>query len=105
MNKARRKILADVVKRMSEIMEEINEVKALTEELSSLRDEIDSARDEEQDVFDALSENAQAGDRGQAMESAIGQMELASSAIDDIIGALDDLDMQSIIDDLEEAAE
>lgn len=105
MNKSRRKTLAAVAKRLSEIMDEIEEIKALTDELSNLRDEVDEVRDEEQDAFDALSEGAQAGDRGQAIKSAIGQMGQASSAIDDIINALDDLDVQSIIDELEGAAE
>jgi hypothetical protein len=105
MNKTRRKILATVAKRLSEIMEEIEEVKALTDELSNLRDEIDTACDEEQDAFAALSEGAQANDRGQVMESAISNMVEATSGIDDLISALDDIDVQSIIDALEGAAE
>jgi hypothetical protein len=104
MNKARRKILGTVAKRLSEIMDEIDEAKALLDELCNLRDEIDSVRDEEQEAFDNLSEGAQAGDRGQAMESAIAWMEQASNAIDDIIGALDGIDMPSMIDALETAA-
>ena len=105
MNKARRKILADVAKRLSEIMDDLEEVKALTDELSNLRDEIDGARDEEQEAFDNMPEGLQAGDRGIAMECAINNMEMASGFIDDMITELNEIDVQIIIDALEEAAE
>ena len=62
-------------------------------------------RDEEQDAFDALSEGAQAGDRGQAMEYAISSLEEASSVIDDIISALNEIDMDNILFPLERIIE
>jgi predicted nucleic acid-binding Zn-ribbon protein len=105
MNKARRKTLAAVTKRLSEIMDEIEEIKALSDELSNLRDEIDTACDEEQDAFAALSEGAQANDRGQAMESAISNMVEATDGLTDLITALDGLELASVVEALEAAAE
>jgi hypothetical protein len=86
MNKQGRKELASVAKRLSKIMGEIS-VTAL--KLSDLRDEINSVCEE----------------HTQATVSDITCMEEATSALDDLINALDNLDVQSIIDDLEGAAE
>ena len=110
MNKTRRKILGTFVKRLSEIMEEIEKFKDLTSELINMIDEIANVCNEEQEAFDNMPESLQAGEKGQVMVSAIGQMDEAIDAIGDIVTALDDLDVldslnvQSIIDALEGAA-
>lgn len=56
-------------------------------------------------IFDALSEGAQAGDRGQAMDSAINNMEDAITGLDNLISALNDLNVEYILDVLAAASE
>jgi hypothetical protein len=85
MNKERRKAIADLISALQAI------------DLSQIRDQVESIRDEEQEYFDAMPENFQSGDKGQAAETAI-------SALDDAISALEYIDLSEIVSHLETAA-
>lgn len=74
MNKARRKLLAD-----------------LANQLSDLKESLDFLRDDEQTAFDNLPESLQGSEMGQAMENAISVMEEQSDQIDSIIAELIEL--------------
>lgn len=67
MNKARRKLLEDIVC-----------------ELDGIKERIDSVLADEQEAFESL----QGGERGQQMEAAISAMENAAGSIDEAIGEL-----------------
>jgi hypothetical protein len=105
MNKARRKTLNTVARRLVEIQEQLEEITALVDDFYTLKDEIEGVMEEEQEAYGNLSEGAQNGERGQAMEAAIRNMEQAYDGLTDLINALDGLELASIVEALEAAAE
>lgn len=105
MNKARRKTLNTVARRLVEIQEQLEEITALVDDFYMLKDEIEGVMEEEQEAYGNLSESAQNGERGQAMEAAIRNMEQAYDGLTDLINALDGLELASIVEALEAAAE
>ena len=50
---------------------------------------VEFARDEEQDSFDNLPENLQSGERGEAMEEAIEELQTAIDSINDAMNHID----------------
>lgn len=83
MNKSRRKQLDAALAIMVEAAAKVAEARAA----------IDEVRADEQEAYDNLSEGAQAGDNGEAMQSAI-------SAMDDALSSIDALDIAKIAQDL-----
>ena len=85
MNTKRRKALVAIITRL--------------EELDSMREEIrerlDEIMDEEQEAMDNMPESIQESDRGQMMQEYIDTMQ-------NVIGELDLLDVESLIDQLRE---
>ena len=67
--------------------------------VQDIHDALETLRDDEQDAFNNLPPSLQDGERGQAMEDAIGRMEDALSALSDVIQACDLDDAFSAIDD------
>ena len=65
------------------------EIKSAIEQLQKLCSTIENLRDEEQDYFDTMPENFQYGERGEAAEEAITNLEDALSIIEDAIGSLE----------------
>jgi acyl carrier protein len=88
MNNNRRAQLKMAANRLSTVTLAISEARAL----------IDEARDEEQEAYDNMSEGLQQGDQGQAMDSAIAEMQ-------DALDKLDEIDTVEIIQALEQAAD
>lgn len=83
MNAERRKKLEAIKERLTTLMGDA----------SSLGDELAELRDEEQDYFDNMPENLQAGDRGQKAEAAINAMENVAGLLEDFAGMdADELD-------------
>jgi outer membrane protein assembly factor BamD (BamD/ComL family) len=105
MNKARRKILNTVARRLVEIEEQLEEITALVDDFYTLKDEIEGVMEEEREAYGNLSEGAQNGERGQAMEEAIRNMEQAQDGLTDLISALESLELASIVNRVEAAAE
>jgi erythromycin esterase-like protein len=105
MNKARRKILNTVARRLVEMEEQLEEITALVDDFYTLKDEIEGVMEEEQEAYGNLSESAQNGERGQAMEEAIRNMEQAQDGLTNLISALEGLELASIVEALEAAAE
>lgn len=89
MNNQRRKEIADLRKRMESDFDNLK---------SNFADEISAIRDAEQEAFDNLPESLQMGDRGQAMEEAISNLEDAESELDNI-------DIEDALSALDSAAE
>lgn len=73
MNKARRKSIQQII-----------------DHLIELKENIDILRDEEQEAYDNLPEAMQESERGEAMNTAIYQMEDAMEDIDLALDALDE---------------
>lgn len=86
MNAQRRKALAELMDRISKLESDRDEIK----------DALETLRDEEQESFDNMPEGLQQGDRGQAMEEAIG-------ALDDAISNLEDFNADDINSSIDEA--
>ena len=105
MNKARRKTLNTVARRLVEMQEQLEEITALVDDFYNLKDELEGVMEEEQETYGNLSEGAQNGERGQAMEEAIRNMEQAQDGLTDLINALEGLELASIVEALEAAAE
>ena len=70
MNNARRKSITDLVQKIAEI-----------------KADFESLRDEEQEYFDNMPEALQGGDKGQAAENAIDQLETAIDNLDEAISS------------------
>ena len=85
MNNQRRKILLETVARLEELQEAI----------SDIRDEIETVRDEEQDTFDSLPEGLQGTVRGEEMESNVDNL-------NDVIDALEEIDIDGMIEKINE---
>ena len=86
MNNERRKAIAAVR----------GEIETLVDQFDSIKTQLEDIRDEEQDYFDNMPESFQQGDKGQAAEEAI-------SNLDNAIDALD-VQLDDAINYLEEAA-
>lgn len=72
MNKERRKRIFEVHTKLEEIMAEIEAI-----------------RDDEQEAYDNSLESVQNGERGQAMQDAIDNLESANSSIEDVLEYLE----------------
>lgn len=75
MNKDRRKALSEAVAKIEQIKADLEETKGL----------IETARDEEQDYFDNMPEAFQQGDKGEAAQNAISELDEAISQLEDAI--------------------
>lgn len=79
MNKDRRKALQEAIA-------QLETAKSCLEEATSL---IETAKDEEQEYFDNMPESFQQGDKGQAAEAAVSELEEAIQNIEDCIEHVD----------------
>ena len=84
MNAQRRKALAKLSTEAAELIGKLEDLKS----------EIETLRDEKQEYFDNMPESLQSGDKGQAAEAAIEQMDEAYNALDEFLGA----DIASLLD-------
>lgn len=84
MNNERRKALRDLAARID----------TKIDELSELMSELETLKEEEQEVFDNMPESFQQGERGEKVQSAIDNLEEATSAIDcdEMRGALSSIE-------------
>lgn len=87
MNNQRRKDIAEIVAKLADLDALKNE----------LKDAIEQVRDEEQEYYDNMPEGLQGSDRGYAAEEAINNL-------DEAVSMLDDLDVDTLVSSLEEAA-
>lgn len=88
MNNDRRKRIARAVSLLQGLTEAFDEAKGLIEEL----------KDEEQEAFDNMPEGLQQGERGQ-------QTEQAANYLTEAFDALEELSLDDVISNLENAAE
>lgn len=72
MNNTRRKAIQNIMDKLEELMEEIEAIK-----------------DEEQDAYDNLPESLQNSERGEAMESAVYNLDDAAENVQLVIDALE----------------
>lgn len=98
MNAVRRKQLSALQDRIIALQSDYADLIAECEAIAA---DVETLRDEEQEAFDNLGENLQQGERGQAMEQAVSDMESAlenlsaitdldPSALDSAVSSLDD---------------
>lgn len=81
MNRERRKTIDYLHTRLSEC----------SSALEAIRDEIDTLRDEEQEYYDAMPESLQGGDKGQAAEAAVDELQSAYDRMDEVCTAVDEV--------------
>ena len=86
MNALRRKQINEVIEAINALNERIDEIMCFIEEIKS----------EEEECFENLPESFQDGERGEAMQEAIDKLESAYSFLEDI-------DLDDVISDLEDA--
>lgn len=87
MNNARRKELSGIADR----------VRAIADLVSDIVGDLEALRDEEQDYFDNMPESLQGSEKGEIAEAAI-------TAMEDALSTLEDFDVESIGDSIDEAA-
>jgi hypothetical protein len=61
----------------------------LVSKLQDIQEEVTNIKDEEQEKYDNLPEGLQASEKGEALESAIGNLEEAEANIDEVINGLE----------------
>ena len=71
------------------------EVEQLAEQLDSVKTQLEDLRDEEQEYFDNMPESLQGGEKGDAAQEAVNQLDSAIDALD--------IDFDSATGALEEA--
>jgi hypothetical protein len=84
--------------RRAEIQSIGPELTMLTELVSRIRDQIEQVRDDEQEYLDSMPDGLKNSDRGTASESAI-------AALDQALNEFDNMDTNSVVSCLEEAAD
>ena len=72
MNKIRRKSLQEII-----------------DQIDHLRDDLDALKEEEEEYRDNMPENLQGGERYEAAENAISNMEDAVTSLEEVISSLD----------------
>lgn len=82
MNKNRRNQLQEIRDKLS----------SLASGIAELRDQINTVKDSEQDYFDDIPERLQGGERGQAAEEAVSNLDTALGALDMIASSAEDAD-------------
>ena len=64
------------------------ELEAIDTLIAAAKERLEMVRDAEQEAFDNLPESLQQGERGQAMEEAIGNLENTISNLEDVAGEI-----------------
>lgn len=67
-----------------------NRIQKVISQLETLKDEISDIGMEEDEAYNNLPEGIQDSDRGEAMQDAVSNLELASDTFDDIIDYLNE---------------
>lgn len=65
-------------------------IQEIMDKLEDLKSDIESLKDEEQEAFDNLPEGIQASERGEAMESAVYNLDEAYESIESVIESLEE---------------
>lgn len=65
-------------------------IQEIMDKLEDLKCDIESLKDEEQEAFDNLPEGIQASERGEAMESAVYNLDEAYESIESVIESLEE---------------
>jgi hypothetical protein len=101
MNKARRKQLDEFFKQIEDVKEKLAHVPALDD----LHSDLETLKDEEQESFDNLPEGLQGGERGQAIEAAVGALDEALDSLQEAVDKLSELPdhLQNVLDKIMEA--
>lgn len=63
---------------------------AFAQRLEEIKGELDSIAEQEQEYFDNMPEDIQAGEKGDHAESCIASIEEAASNIDDVISSIEE---------------
>lgn len=82
MNKARRKQITDLSKKLSELLD--------GSELEDLKGEAEQLRDDEQEYLGNMPESLQGGDRGRAAEQAVSALDTAAEALQQAFDSLNE---------------
>ena len=80
MNKERRAAMSKLHAELDELMGKVGDI----------RDQIDTIKDEEQEYFDAMHENLQGGERGQAAEAAVDLLQTVYDSLDNATTEISD---------------
>ena len=99
MNKQRRKNLDNIYNELESIKEkceiEICDIKArisiLFEGMEELKERLENERENEDETYNNMPESLQGGERGQAMEEAVSEMDSAMEKLDEIVAQHDEL--------------
>lgn len=62
------------------------QIEALAAKLEELKGDLEILRDEEQDYYDNMPESLQGGEKGDAAQQAVDELESAISSMDDALG-------------------
>lgn len=110
MNKARRTAIEAIKSKVEDIKNYIEgdedcDAAAQAEVLRPLKDKVSDLRDEEQEYLDNMPEGLQNGDKGDAAQSAIDELDNADSYLDRAIDGLneDTVDVDGVLNALDEA--
>ncbi len=100
MNQQRRKELNRAIDHVTNLKANISTLLTDLQEAMQIATDV---KDEEQEAFDNLSEKAQEGDKGSAMQEAIENMESAIGELESLIDTLEAFDADDIVTKLDDA--
>lgn len=110
MNKNRRDRTTSIISQIEAIKTEIEDNEYYDEQtqaaaLSPLKAQVSDLREEEQDYLDHMPESFQNGNKGEATQNAIDELDNADSYIDQAIDDLaeDEVDVGTVLGNLEDA--
>lgn len=97
MNKLRRKEIKEQIGKLQVLKDEIDEqMVEFSEKLDEVKSEIDRLYEEEEECYDNLPESLQEGERGEAMQEAMDNLENASDCIQNLMDELESAGICSI---------
>lgn len=97
MNKLRRKEIKEQIGKLQVLKDKIDEqMVEFSEKLEDIKSEIDRLYEEEEECYNNLPESLQEGERGEAMQTAIDNLENASNDIQYLIDELEGIMLSNI---------
>lgn len=98
MNKERRKKIEAVCQQITEMTNKLSEWR---DDSSAMKEELETLRDEEQEYLDAMPESLKSGEKADASETIINEMNELLEKVEAIADALEDLpDPEGVLNNL-----
>jgi hypothetical protein len=103
MNKQRRKKLGALIDRIEKIRIAVQDATTPLKDIEGICEELTVLKDEEEAYKDSMPETLQNGEKGQAAEAAVGELESALDALEGLRDALNEFDFEGTTTSIDNA--